>query len=250
MSRGVIRALNRLKAEVCAANMALASRGLAVQTWGNASAVDRASGLVVIKPSGVPYDRLRPADMVVVEVDSGRIVQGRLKPSSDTPTHLALYRGFEEVGGIVHTHSFFATAWAQSGKPVPVLGTTHADHFHGPIPCTRLLTEAEIRGDYEVQTARVILEKFKRGRDPMACPAILVAGHGPFVWGRTVTDAVTTAEVLEQVIRLAGETLRNFPSTKPLAAALLKKHFERKHGPGAYYGQKAAGARNNRDRNR
>jgi L-ribulose-5-phosphate 4-epimerase len=229
--------LEPLKREVCASNLALVREGLVVQSWGNASAVDRNKGLVVIKPSGVPYAEMKPGHMVVVELDSGRVVEGDLKPSSDTPTHLVLYRGFPRVGGIVHTHSLLATAWAQSGKPVPALGTTHADYFHGPIPCTRLLTEQEIKGDYETNTGDLIVETFA-GRDPLACPAVLVASHGPFAWGETVSAAVHNAAVLEHLVRLAGETLRLFPSTQPMQQVLLDKHFFRKHGPAAYYGQR------------
>ena len=228
--------LEELKREVCAANLALVREGLVIQTWGNASALARTEGLVVIKPSGVPYDVMKPEHMVVVALDSGRVVEGKLNPSSDTPTHLVLYRAFEKVGGIVHTHSLFATAWAQTGQAVPALGTTHADYFHGSIPCTRLLRPEEIKADYELNTGQVIVEAFSR-RDPLSCPAALVASHGPFAWGETVTAAVHNAAVLEHVIRLSGETLRLFSSTGPMQQVLLDKHFFRKHGPGAYYGQ-------------
>ncbi len=233
--------LERLKEEVCRANLDLVAEGLVIQTWGNASAVDRARGVMVIKPSGVSYSELKRAHMVVVAVDSGRIVEGKLKPSSDTETHLALYRAFTEIGGIAHTHSLFATAWAQGCQPVPALGTTHADYFHGPIPCTRHLTAQEIESDYEANTGKVIVETFA-GRDPLACPGILVASHGPFAWGATVSDAVHHAVVLEHVTRLAGETLARFPAAKSMPSELLDKHFFRKHGPGASYGQAAPGS--------
>ena len=234
--------LEKLKKEVCKANLDLVVEGLVIQTWGNVSGIDRAKGLVVIKPSGVAYDRMKPAHMVVVALDDGRIVEGRLKPSSDTATHLELYRAFKEIGGIVHTHSLFATAWAQSGRELPALGTTHADYFHGPVPCTRLMNSSELQGDYEVNTGKVIVETFA-GRDPLSCPAVLVASHGPFAWGRSVHEAVHNAVVLEHVVRLAGETLRLFPSTQPMQQQLLDKHFLRKHGPNAYYGQGAGGTR-------
>ncbi len=174
--------------------------------------------------------------MVTVSLETGRIVEGKLNPSSDTSTHLVLYRKFANIGGIVHTHSLYATAWAQGGKPVPALGTTHADYFHGPVPCTRLLRPEEIETDYEATTGEVIVETFAR-RDPLHCPAVLVASHGPFAWGKSVGDAVHNAVVLEHVIRMAGETLSYFPSTPPMQQVLLDKHFLRKHGPGAYYGQ-------------
>jgi len=231
--------LEQLRRDVCAANLDLVKEGLVIQTWGNASAVDRDRGLAVIKPSGVPYAEMKPKHMVVVELDSGRIVEGQLQPSSDTSTHLVLYRAFDKVGGIVHTHSLFATAWAQTCRPVPALGTTHADYFHGSIPCTRLLKPKEIEADYEGNTGSVIVEAFSR-RDPLSCPAVLVASHGPFAWGETVSAAVHNAAVLEHLVQLTGETLRLFPSTKPMQQVLLNKHFFRKHGPAAYYGQKAA----------
>lgn len=228
--------LEELKQAVCAANLALVKEGLVIQTWGNASACSRKEGLVVIKPSGVPYDQMKPDHMVVVALDSGRVIEGKLSPSSDTPTHLVLYRAFEQVGGIVHTHSLFATAWAQTGQSVPALGTTHADYFHGPITCTRLLRSEEIQHEYEANTGRVIVEAFS-GKDPLACPAALVASHGPFAWGTSVSAAVHNAAVLEHVIRLAGETLKVYPATAAMQPVLLDKHFFRKHGPGAYYGQ-------------
>ena len=230
--------LDKLKREVCRANLDLVKEGLVIQTWGNVSGLDRDDGLMVIKPSGVPYEVMKPGHMVVVALDSGKVVEGKLKPSSDTDTHLALYRAFKPVGGIVHTHSLFATAWAQTRSSVPALGTTHADYFHGPIPCTRLLTAREIEQDYEANTGKVIVETFA-GRDPLACPAVLVANHGPFAWGESVSDAVHNAVVFEHVVRLAGESLRLCPAAKAMQPVLLNKHFFRKHGPGAYYGQKA-----------
>lgn len=228
--------LEQLKAKVLRANLDLVTSGLVQHTWGNASGIDRAQGLVAIKPSGVAYDRLRAEDMVLLELASGRIVEGSLKPSSDTPTHLVLYRAFGAIGGIVHTHSLYATAWAQSGKEVPAFGTTHADHFLGGIPCTRPLTPVEITSDYEANTGKIIVEAFV-SRDPMSCPAVLVPSHGPFTWGKDVADAVVNAEVLESVSRMASETLRIFPSAPPMPGVLMEKHFFRKHGAGAYYGQ-------------
>jgi L-ribulose-5-phosphate 4-epimerase len=228
--------LERLRKQVCAANLQLVAEGLVIQTWGNVSGIDRASGKVVIKPSGVPYAAMKPRHMVVVSLDSGKVVEGDLQPSSDTDTHLILYRAFGDIGGIVHTHSLFATAWAQGCRPIPALGTTHADYFHGPVPCTRRLNAREIKEDYEVNTGNVIVETFA-ARDPLHCPGVLVASHGPFAWGRTVDDAVHNAVVLEHLVRLAGETLRLFPYAKPMQSELLDKHFFRKHGPGAYYGQ-------------
>jgi L-ribulose-5-phosphate 4-epimerase len=230
--------LAQLKEAVCEANLALVREGLVIQTWGNVSGVDRERGVMVIKPSGVPYDRMKPEHMVVVSLATGESASGQLKPSSDTPTHLVLYRAFKTIGGVVHTHSLQATSWAQTCQDVPALGTTHADYFYGPIPCTRHLTKAEIEGDYEAKTGDVIVETFA-GRDPMHCPAVLVASHGPFAWGKTAADAVHNAVVLEHVIRMARETLAVFPSAKPMQKVLLDKHFFRKHGPGAYYGQAA-----------
>ncbi|HLH54813.1 MAG TPA: L-ribulose-5-phosphate 4-epimerase AraD [Verrucomicrobiae bacterium] len=231
--------LEALKRQVCQANLELVREGLVIQTWGNVSGLHRAKGLVVIKPSGVPYSKMQPRHMVVVELETGRVVEGTLKPSSDTDTHLVLYRAFQGVGGIVHTHSLHATAWAQTGRPVPALGTTHADYFHGPIPCTRLMTGTEIKSDYETNTGHVIVETFA-GRDPLSCPGVLVASHGPFAWGASVPEAVHNAVVLEHVVKLAGETFRLFSSSKAMQPALLNKHFFRKHGPGAYYGQAPA----------
>ena len=241
--------LEQLRSQVCEANLALVREGLVIQTWGNASGVDRDKGLMVIKPSGVSYDKMRPAHMVVVALDSGKVIEGKLKPSSDTATHLVLYRAFREIGGVAHTHSLHATAWAQTGLPVPALGTTHADYFHGAVPCTRQLKPAEIRRDYEANTGDVIVETFAK-RDPLSCPAVLVANHGPFAWGKTVGDAVHNAVVCEHVMRLAAETLRILPSARPMQPVLLDKHFFRKHGSGAYYGQdpaaKATATRNHK----
>lgn len=225
-----------LKTMVCRANLELVASGLVFHTWGNVSGIDRDAGLVVIKPSGVPYEDLTPERMAVVALEDGRVVEGGLRPSSDTPTHLVLYRAFGDVGGIVHTHSLYATAWAQACRDLPALGTTHADFAHGAVPCTRLLTEAEIAGDYEANTGQTIVERFE-GMAPLACPAVLVANHGPFAWGLTADQAVHHATVLEQVARLASETLRLAPDAWPISRGLLDKHFLRKHGPGAYYGQ-------------
>jgi L-ribulose-5-phosphate 4-epimerase len=229
--------LKQLRKDVCLANLQLVVEGLVLHTWGNVSGVDRRRGLVVIKPSGVPYQGMEPAQMVVVSLETGKVVGGGLKPSSDTPTHLALYRAFPEIGGVVHTHSLYATAWAQAHRPIPAYGTTHADYWHGEVPCTRPLTPKEIKADYEANTGRVIVETFKR-LDPKEHPAVLVAGHGPFTWGADAHEAVHRAAVLEFVARLALETLRLNPQTRPLARVLLDKHFLRKHGPGATYGQK------------
>jgi L-ribulose-5-phosphate 4-epimerase len=229
--------LEELKQQVCAANLKLVAEGLVVQTWGNASGVDRERGLVVIKPSGVPYDGMKPDHMVVVSLDNGKIVDGYLKPSSDTPTHLELYRAFKGIGGVVHTHSLHATAWAQAKKGIPSYGTTQADYWFGDVPCTRALTPREIKDDYEKNTGFVIVETFKK-LNPLEHPAILMASHGPFTWGKNVDEAVHNAEVLEFVAKLAGETLRIDPKTKPVPPALLDKHFLRKHGLKAYYGQK------------
>ena len=229
--------LEQLKQDVCRTNLDLVQKGLVIQTWGNASGIDRARGLVVIKPSGVSYGRMKPRDMVVVSLKTGRVVEGKLKPSSDTPTHLVLYRAFPEIGGVVHTHSLHATAWAQARRKIPAYGTTQADYWYGEVPCTRALTPREIKGDYETNTGHVIVESFKK-LNPLEHPAVLMAGHGPFTWGRNVDDAVHNAVVLEFVARLASETLRLKPQVKPMESALLQKHFLRKHGKNAYYGQK------------
>jgi len=230
--------LEKLKAEVCRANLDLVRKGLVIETWGNASAVDRERGLVVIKPSGVPYAGMQPKHMVVVSLADGKVVAGKLKPSSDTATHLALYRAFPGIGGVVHTHSLFATAWAQARRSLPSYGTTQADYWSGEVPCTRLLKPAEIKQDYETNTGAVIVETFRELKlNPLHHPAVLVASHGPFVWGADVADAVHNAGVLEFIAQLAGETLKLNPDLKPMPAVLLDKHFLRKHGPDAYYGQ-------------
>ena len=231
--------LEKLRAEVCQANLDLVTEGLVIQTWGNASAVDRTQGLMVIKPSGVPYAEMKPEHMVVVSLADGKVIEGNLKPSSDTPTHLVLYRAFAGIGGVVHTHSLFATAWAQACKPLPAYGTTQADYWYGDVPCTRKLTATEIKKDYEANTGDVIVEAFKKLKfDPLQHPAVLVASHGPFTWGADAHDAVHNASVLEFIARLNGETLLINPKLKPMQSVLLDKHFLRKHGPGAYYGQK------------
>ncbi len=228
--------LEALKKEVCAANLRLVAEGLVVQTWGNVSGIDRKQGLIVIKPSGVSYDQMKPSQMVVVSLTTGKVVEGDLNPSSDTPTHLELYRAFPKLGGVVHTHSLFATAWSQAKREVPAMGTTHADYYHGSVPCTRPLTAKEINGDYEVNTGRVILERFKK-LDALAFPGVLVASHGPFTWGKSAAAAVDSAVVLEFLCKLASETLRLAPATKAVPDALLDKHYLRKHGAKAYYGQ-------------
>lgn len=230
--------LERLKAAVCQGNLDLVAKGLVIETWGNASGVDRERGLMVIKPSGVAYDGMKPKHMVVVSLKTGKVVEGNLKPSSDTDTHLVLYRAFPKIGGAVHTHSLYATAWAQAQRGLPSYGTTQADYWYGDVPCTRLLTPAEIKFDYEINTGHVIVETFKKlNFDPMQHPAVLVASHGPFTWGNDVADAVHNAGVLEFIAKLASETLRINPKLKPMQRVLLAKHFLRKHGPKASYGQ-------------
>ena len=231
--------LEKLKAEVCRANLDLVRKGLVIETWGNASGVDRARGLMVIKPSGVPYDGMLPRHMVVVSLATGKVVDGQLKPSSDTDTHLVLYRAFPQIGGVVHTHSLYATAWAQAQRGLPSYGTTQADYWYGDVPCTRLLKPAEIKNDYEANTGKVIVDTFKKLKfDPMQHPAVLVASHGPFTWGADVADAVHNAGVLEFIAQLASETLKLNPNLKPMQSVLLDKHFMRKHGLKATYGQK------------
>jgi L-ribulose-5-phosphate 4-epimerase len=230
--------LEQLKAEVCKANLELVAAGLVFQTWGNASGVDRRRGLMVIKPSGVPYAGMQPKHMVVVSLATGSVVEGNLKPSSDTDTHRALYRAFPGIGGVAHTHSLYATAWAQACQPLPAQGTTQADYWYGDVPVTRKLTAAEIKGDYEANTGKVIVETFRNLKfDAMQHPAVLVASHGPFAWGRDVADAVHNASVLEFIARLNSETLRINPGLKPMQPALLDKHYLRKHGANATYGQ-------------
>ena len=227
--------LENLKKEVFDANLELVRKGLVIYTWGNVSAIDRENGLVVIKPSGVSYDKMTADDMVVVDLD-GNVINSTLKPSSDTPTHLVLYKKFPKIGGVVHTHSEWATSWAQAGLPIPPLGTTHADYFYGPVPCTRGLKEKEITRDYEVETGNVIVKTFK-DLDPLAVPGVLVNGHGPFSWGTSAANAVHNAVVLEEVAKMAHHTL-TLNKVKGIDQFLLDKHYKRKHGPNAYYGQK------------
>jgi len=229
--------LEQLKQEVCEANLRLVKEGLVLLTWGNASAVDRNERVLVIKPSGIRYAEMRSEHMVLVSLDTGEAIDGRLAPSSDTPTHIELYKAFLTIGGIAHTHSLYAAAWAQAKREIPPFGTTHADHFHGAIPCTRTLRNSEVRINYEKNTGKVIVERFKK-LDPLALPGVLVANHAPFTWGTTVGEAVENAVVLERVARMASETLTLNRSATPLKKALLDKHFLRKHGKKAYYGQK------------
>ena len=228
-------AIELLRADVCRANVEIWRRGLATFTFGNVSAIDREHAVVVIKPSGVPYADLRPEMLVVTDLH-GRVLQGTLRPSSDLPTHAVLYRCFEQIGGIVHTHSHYATVWAQSRREIPCLGTTHADYFHGPVPITSNLEGAEISSGYEENTGHAIVRRFA-GLDPVRVPAVLVAGHASFCWGASVGAAVETASVLEEIARLAHDTLTLNAAAEPLSPELLDKHFFRKHGPGAYYGQ-------------
>ncbi|WP_232100026.1 L-ribulose-5-phosphate 4-epimerase [Serratia ureilytica] len=229
--------LNELKRQVLAANLSLPAYGLVTFTWGNVSAIDRQSGLVVIKPSGIAYEAMTLEDLVVVDLE-GKVREGHRKPSSDTAPHLALYRAFADIGGVVHTHSRNATIWAQAGQPIPALGTTHADYFYGDIPCTRPMSEAEIAGDYEGETGKVIIETFKQaGRDPQQVPGVLVYSHGPFAWGKDAADAVHNAVVLEEVAIMAMATRQLAPAIAPMQPELLDKHFLRKHGKHAYYGQ-------------
>lgn len=229
--------LVELKKQVWEANLELFHRGLAILTWGNASGIDREMGLVVIKPSGVAYEGMQPDDMVVVDMD-GKVVEGKYRPSSDLATHLSLYKAFPAAGGVVHTHSTHATAFAQASSGIPAEGTTHADHFYGPVPCTRSLTDEEISGAYEVETGKVIVETFECGRiDPSAVPAVLVSGHGPFTWGKDAHDAVHNAIVLEEVAKMAILS-RQIASPPGISQRLLDKHYLRKHGANAYYGQK------------
>jgi L-ribulose-5-phosphate 4-epimerase len=234
----VDRASEALREAVWRANQAIVAAGLVTLSFGNASGVDRDRGVMVIKPSGVPYGELRPEQMVVVALADGRTLEGELRPSSDTPTHLELYRSFASVGGVVHTHSTAATAWAQARRPIPPFGTTHADHFRGPVPVTRTLTEAEVAGDYEAVTGSVIVEALAAGRfDPLEMPAALVASHGPFAWGSDAASAVENAIAIETVAAMASRTLELDPAARPMADYLLERHHRRKHGIGAYYGQ-------------
>jgi L-ribulose-5-phosphate 4-epimerase len=227
--------LAELKAQVLEANLELVRRGLVIHTWGNASGIDRAQGLVVIKPSGVPYDAMRAEDMVVCDIQ-GKVVSGSMKPSSDLGTHLLLYKEFGEIGGVVHTHSEHATAWAQAGRAIPPFGTTHADYFYGPVPVTEELSDEEIEGDYVLNTGAAIVRRFQE-IDPLAVPGVLVAGHAPFAWGRNVHDAAHNAVVLEAVAKMAWVTLQVNPEAKPVSQALLDRHYFRKHGATATYGQ-------------
>ena len=227
--------LEKLKEEVCAANLLLPKHGLVTFTWGNVSGIDRESGLVVIKPSGVPYEGMTPDDMVVVDLD-GKVLEGKWKPSSDTPTHVELYKAFPECGGIVHTHSRWATTMAQAGMPIKALGTTQADYFYGAIPCTRAMTDAEIQGEYEKETGKVIIETFA-GQNPADIPGVLVFSHGPFAWGTDAENAVHNAVVMEEVAFMYWHAMMINPSLTSMQPALLDKHYLRKHGKNAYYGQ-------------
>ncbi|PSQ90717.1 MAG: L-ribulose-5-phosphate 4-epimerase [Bacteroidetes bacterium QS_4_64_154] len=231
-------AYDALKESVHRANLQVVEAGLVELTWGNASAVDRDAGLFAIKPSGVDYDVMSPDEIPLVSLDTGERVEGDLEPSSDTPTHRELYRQFPSIGGVVHTHSNYAVSWAQAERPIPCLGTTHADHFYGAIPVTRRMTEAEIRTEYEHNTGGVIVECFREnGVDPAEVPGVLVAGHGPFAWGEDVEDAVESAIVLESVAEKALHTYQISPDAEPIDQTLLDKHYLRKHGEEAYYGQ-------------
>jgi L-ribulose-5-phosphate 4-epimerase len=227
--------LDVLREEVCAANRELARSGLVTLTWGNTSGIDRKQGIVVIKPSGIPYNQLEPGNMVLLDLD-GHVVESELRPSSDTPTHLILYRSFPQIGGVAHTHSLHATMFAQARQEIPCLGTTHADHFHGPVPVTRQLSSSEVAGDYEAAVGRVIAERFA-GLDPQALPAVLVAGHGPFTWGHNAADSVHNAIALEAVAQMAIGSRLIDPQSPALEPYVLEKHYRRKHGPAAYYGQ-------------
>lgn len=229
--------LEALKETVCEANLELSRRGVVLYTWGNVSGIDRERGLVVIKPSGVPYQGMQPSDMVVVDLE-GRIVEGTLRPSSDTPTHLELYKAFPEIGGVVHTHSTHAVVFAQAGMDIPALGTTHADYFYGAIPVSRGLTQEEVQEAYERHTGRVIVETVKEtGKPPLAVPGVLVRNHGPFTWGKDPAEAVYHSVVLEEIAEMAWKTIQLNPAAA-LPPYVLEKHYQRKHGPRAYYGQK------------
>ncbi len=230
--------LEELKKKVCQANLDLVKHGLVIFTWGNVSAIDRESGLVVIKPSGVSYDNMTPEDMVVVDLD-GKVVEGELNPSSDTPTHVVLYKAFPHIGGVVHTHSTYATAFAQAGRDIPNIGTTHADYFYQDIPCTRDMTEAEVKGAYELETGNVIVDEFLNIRkiNPDHTPGVLVKNHGPFSWGKDADNAVYNAKVMEQCAKMAFVAFSVNPALT-MNPLLIEKHYQRKHGPNAYYGQK------------
>ena len=234
--------LEQLKQSVCEANLDLVRKGLVLMTWGNASGIDREQGLVVIKPSGVSYDTMKPEHITVVNLD-GKVVDGDLNPSVDTPTHLALYRAFPAIGGIVHTHSHYATSWAQACRPIPCLGTTHADYCYGEVPLAEALTVDEVETDYERHIGEAIVPRYA-GLDAMAYPGVLAANHGPFAWGADVTAAVDSAFVLEELARMALHTVTLNPGQSPIPQYLLDKHFLRKHGKGAYYGQGRRGGGN------
>jgi L-ribulose-5-phosphate 4-epimerase len=227
---------DRLKEEVYKANLDLMRHGLVTLTWGNVSGIDRSERCVVIKPSGVAYESMTPGDMTVVDMD-GKVIDGSLQPSSDTPAHLELYKAFPSIGGIVHTHSTYATMFSQACREIPCLGTTHADHFNGPVPVTRFLTETEVQEAYERETGRIIVERFA-GLDPIATPGVLVAGHAPFAWGKNAADAVENSLILERIAQIALGSFQLNPGLSPLPAHIQKKHYQRKHGPNAYYGQK------------
>jgi len=229
--------LNELKQQVLEANLLLPKYNLITFTWGNVSGIDREKGLMVIKPSGVEYDGMKIDHMVTIELETGKVIDSKLSPSSDTATHLALYKAFPNIGGVVHTHSRWATIFSQAGSSIPALGTTHADYFYGEIPCTRKMTKAEIKGEYEAETGSVIIESFKN-IDPDSIPAVLVHSHGPFTWGKNATEAVHNAVVLEEVAFMAWHDIMINPDIKPMQNDLLDKHYLRKHGKNAYYGQK------------
>ncbi|MDZ7291913.1 MAG: L-ribulose-5-phosphate 4-epimerase [candidate division KSB1 bacterium] len=226
---------DELKHRVYECNMALPKHGIVIHTFGNASGIDREQGLIAIKPSGVLYEVLKPEDIVIVDLD-GRVVEGTLKPSSDTKTHLVLYKAFPKIGGVVHTHSTYAVAWAQAAKPIPVLGTTHADHTHLDIPCTAFMADDKIQNDYELETGNQIVTTFAN-ISYEEVEMVLVAGHGPFTWGKTPEKAVYNSVILEELAKMALLTLQINPKTPRLKEALIRKHYQRKHGPGAYYGQ-------------
>jgi L-ribulose-5-phosphate 4-epimerase len=227
--------LKALREEVLEANLELVRRGLVLYTFGNASGIARDEGLVVIKPSGVPYEKLKPEDLVVTDLN-GKIVEGTLRPSSDLATHLVLYRAFKQIGGIAHTHSRAATAWAQARREIPCFGTTHADYFHGPVPVTKPLSPAQIRNDYEANTGHAIVRRFAK-LDPLRAPAVLVTGHAPFCWGKTPAEAAHNAVIVEEIAVMAFQTLAANPKARAISQHLHDKHFLRKHGRGAYYGQ-------------
>ena len=228
--------LKTLREEVLEANLELVRRGLVLYTFGNASGISRSDALVVIKPSGVPYEKMKPEDLVVVDLE-GKTVEGNLRPSSDLPTHLILYKAFAGIGGVAHTHSRFATAWAQAGREIPCFGTTHADYFHGSVPVTKPLTPKEIRSNYEVNTGHAIVRRFAK-LDPLHMPGVLVAGHAPFSWGTTPTEAAHVAVVMEEIAAMATATITANPKAQAISKHLHDKHFLRKHGSTAYYGQK------------